>query len=275
MPRNLMKKLLLLALALFLSIPMSCTGMAYIKNIFYPQEPTQKTAEAIKPQVAVIYISNEPDFKQLAINLTEAAKNNEIMAILLMIDNSGGNVGTFSLIHDLVKKIRTIKPVVSLITGGAYSCGYMLASATDYIIAPSGSEIGCIGTIVEIQRWKDAKKTGDIEATLGVEIFHGGEFKAISNPYNELTDKDRDYIQSIAEQSYDYFLKVVAENRNLSLENYKEWAEGKIFIASKALKLGLIDEIGTIFEAEDKIIELIRQKNPDSAFDKEMIQLAF
>ena len=121
--------------------------------------------------MAVISIPYEPDLDQIASSLAQAAKNNEILAILLKIDNDGGDIGCFSFIHDLIRKIRTIKPVVSIITGNACSCGYMLASATGYIIAPSGSDIGCIGTILEIEKFSNPKQTGDVEATLEWNYF--------------------------------------------------------------------------------------------------------
>jgi protease-4 len=170
----------------------------------------------------------------------------------------------------LIKKTSTKKPVVALVAGWANSCGYMIASAADYIFAHSFSELGCIGVVQELAKYKEVKVTGNVEAKMDVELFTAGQFKAIFNAYKELSDEDRAHIQEGIEKGYQQFLNLVSQNRNLERNEYKNWAEAKIFIAPQALELGLIDEIGTIFEAEAKILELIRQRNPDCVFDNEL-----
>ena len=59
----------------------------------------------------------------------------------------------------------------------------------------------------------------------------------------------------------------MARNRNLSIDNHLDWADAKIFMGHEALKLGLVDEIGTLLDAEQKILELIKQKTSDTVFD--------
>lgn len=267
------------ALILLLLSGIPLIGMDYFKNLFYQPMITtgnvipQPAITAVKPLIANIVINNDINFSQTMHELQSAANNPNVHGILLLIDNGGGSVGHFSVLHDIVKKVATYKPVVGLITGYAFSGGYLVASACDYLICPSCTEVGSIGTIWEVTKYKDAKMTGNLEAQLDVEIIHAGEYKALSSPYKVLSDNQRVYMKTHTEKLYQQFVKAVAQNRKLDSNNFKEWADAKIFISPEALQLGLIDEIGTIFEAEDKLRELISARNPDCAFEKEISYL--
>jgi protease-4 len=163
--------------------------------------------------------------------------------------------------------VTTIKPVVSLIAGSALSCGYLIASASDYIIAPSCGDIGNIGVLQMIQRFENPKIASDIVAGLDMKVFQAGEFKTLTNPYSKkLSENDKKYIQDELNKVYKQFLLLVAHNRGLHVKNHKVWADGRIFIPSEAISLGLIDKIGTAFEAEEKLCELIRKKNPAQTY---------
>lgn len=273
-----MKKFLLL-LTMF-GISFSSFGLEFSKEYsdqnVIPTIAAEKIAETqlIKPGMGVIYINPQVDFKQVMSSLVQATKNKEIFGILLIVDCNGGDMGAFSALHDLIKKITEIKPVVSLVIGSALSAGYLAIAATDYIVAQMLSGLGCIGVITEIQKYKEVTLKGNLEADLDVEIIYDGEFKAIWHPYKKLSDKERKYVQEYNTKYYQIFLKIVAQDRKLSLADFAEWAEGKLFIADEALQLGLIDEIGTIFEAESKMLELIHKKNPDIRFDTEISQVA-
>ena len=229
----------------------------------------QQLPKVVKPKIAVFSLVDDFDTTQLMLNLVEVAKNKDIAAILLNIDNTGGGIEKYSAVHDLVKKIRMKKPVVGLVIGSAMSGGYMIASATDYIIAQSGSSIGSIGVVIELPKYKEPKMTGNLDAKLEIELFSEGQYKTIFNPYHTLSDSDRAYLKSQGKKAYNLFLKLVSENRNIDIKDYQEWADAKLHLASEALNLGLIDEIGTIFEAEAKLIELIRKKNADIVYENE------
>lgn len=259
-----MNKYAIYGIISFLCISMLPTSLCADEGIAV-QEPAfvhEELRPVLKPKVAVIYLMNEFDFKQVTLDLVEAAKDKEIEGILLIIHHYGGAMDTFSALHDVIKRITTIKPVVGLVSGSALSCGYLLASATDHIIVHSCSEIGNIGVSHVIQKYRNPKLVGELEAKIDVEVFQAGEFKTLYNTYSkELTDQDRKYIKEQLDKVYKQFLRIIANNRNLSMEDYKLWAEGKSFLAPEALQLGLVDEIGTIFEAIQKMLELIGKRN--------------
>jgi len=228
-----------------------------------------KQAEVMpnKANVAVIELVDPINFKDSVVHLISAAKNPAVDGVVLMINCGGGSTGAFSVLHDHIKKLATLKPVVALVGESAGSSGYLITSAADYIIASGCSNLGCIGTVWEIATYKNPKYKGNnLEAGIDVEQFNAGEFKSVGSPYHPLSNKDKEYIKKYIARIYQYFLETVAANRKLDMKKYKEWAEAKLFISPDALKLGLIDAIGTFFEAEEKVLELICKRNPEKTF---------
>lgn len=262
-----MKKVVVVIALLYL--PISAFSVRdYLPTILHKEEVA---IESIMPKVAVIYLDEALDFKKTANNLVSAAKNKEILGIVLIINNFGGSVGAYSVIHDLIKKVSTIKPVISLICQGAYSCGYMVASASTYIFAHSLSDVGNIGVLSEITRYKNPKVKTNLIADMNVELLQAGEFKTLHMYYaKDLLPHEKEYLQDILDQTYQKFLEMVARNRNLDITQYKEWAEGKTFIAPEALRLGLIDEIGTIFDVQQKMLSLITKKNSNVTYSDDI-----
>lgn len=266
-----MKKII--AVLLLASVTTNVFGMEYLKNLFQSNVvPAQSSqTKPIKARIEVISLIDPIDFQQASLNLIATAKNNKIAGIILIIHSGGGPAGSFSVLHDLIKRISTIKPVIALVAGCACSGGYLIASAADYIFAHSFSEVGSIGVIIEATKFKNAEVTGDVKAKIDVELFTAGKFKGLFNPYKTLSEEDRAYIQKMIEADYRQFLMLISKNRNLNIDEATKWADAKIFNAPEALELGLIDEIGTIFDAECKILELVRQRNPNCLFDNNIV----
>lgn len=223
-----------------------------------------KSQQQMRSKVMVIEMYDPVDFKKCGVQLFLAKKDANIVGVILTVDSRGGGAGDFSVIHDMVKKLTETKPVVCLIMGAACSAGYMVASAGTVIMAHTFSEIGSIGAFIGIDRYKKTRvKDAKIKADLTVEIVKAGEFKNLYNPFlPELTEAQRAFIQAELMKRYDAFIDLVAQNRSLKKEDYHVWAEGKEFDAAEALKLGLIDGIGTIFHAEEMIKGIVLERNP-------------
>lgn len=276
-----MKKLLLACATL------SCSAISMSDLLFFfrkkpaaqvvqpaPQQPA--VSAKIKPKVATFYINDEISFKSTIGSLVIAAKDPNIKGILLIIDNSGGAMGSYSTIYDTLKKIKKLKPIVGLINGSAYSCGYMVACATDYLIAHSFSNIGSIGVRLDIQKYKNYKLHDKSQADVVFDILQAGRYKTLTSTTTpELTPEEREYLVDGLNVLYKKFIALVAHDRNINPEKYEQWAEGKIFEADEAKGLGLIDEIGTIFEAEQKLIELIKARNADINWDNEIESIEY
>jgi protease-4 len=253
-------------LFLFLNAGLSAeNGVVTEANAIDQSQPAVVMIQPHNPAVAVFDFNDEMNFKAFIIDLIKAAKNPTIKGILFIIDNCGGRSVTFGCLHDMIVAIKKDKPVVGFVCGIAYSGGYHTASAMTYLIAGNFSDIGSIGVTRTIKHYRNKKiKDGNVDADLQTEFFSAGRYKATGNYYAaDLSQEERNYIQNEVEKCYESFKASVAQNRNLDLSLAEQWAEGKLFSGPEALQLGLIDEIGTLLDAERKLIELIQLKNPE------------
>jgi protease-4 len=251
-------------LFLLLTIPSFSYGI--FDSIFAPEIEEK----ALTPTVAILYINDKVSTKKTMASLVSIAKNPDIHAILFMVNCSGGKSTEFVLLQDLIKTMTKFKPTIGFITGVAFSGGYMVASALDYIFAQSGAQIGSIGALLERQIFKDAKLMGAIESNFEVIVFQAGTFKGLMTPYKNISNTEKEALQSYVDRVYEQFVDIVSINRKLTRAEYPQWAEGKIFLADQARALGLIDELGTIFDVEEKIVSLIKERNPGKSFENDL-----
>jgi len=86
---------------------------------------------------------------------------------------------------------------------------------------------------------------------LKVFILQAAETKAMGAADLELTDEQRDILQSLVDEAYEQFVEIVAEGRKMTVEEVKRIADGRILSAKQALELNLIDEIATYDEVKE------------------------
>lgn len=124
----------------------------------------------------------------------------------------------------------------------AFSAGYWLMAGCDELSGSRMAEFGSIGTLLILATYANTEENMGVTFT----VIKEGEFKAVGNPYEGLTEKDKTYLQKNLRETNAFFLEHVAANRNLPLADTSAWAEGQTFYAAKAVKLGLIDRVATL-----------------------------
>ncbi|MEX0940855.1 MAG: signal peptide peptidase SppA [Candidatus Babeliales bacterium] len=188
--------------------------------------------------------------------LKQFFKNTNIKAILLKIESPGGAAGSSEAIANEIEimKRESPKPIVTLCENLCTSGSYYIASTTDYIIAPPSALIGSIGTKIPYQfKLNDFLKHFNIKYI----PIKSGEYKDSTDPFAEITSEQIAQLQSVTDDSYQNFIEHVAKNRSqVMLDNAKEWANGKLFTARQALKLGLINEVGSQTNAINQLKKL-------------------
>ncbi len=170
--------------------------------------------------------------------MNRAQEDGSVKAIVVDINSPGGSVVASEEIAKAIKSSK--KPVVAWMGEMATSGAYYAASAADYIIADNASIVGSIGVIwimPEVSRLLE--KLG-----INITVVKAGEFKDFGSGYRGMRPEEREMIEAITSEIYDQFLSEVASNRNLSKDYVKSVAEGKIYTATKAKELKLIDEVG-------------------------------
>lgn len=171
--------------------------------------------------------------------LDEASDDPRIKAVVLRV-NSGG--GTATAGEEMAAYVRDFdKPIVVSSASINASAAYEISSQTDYIYVAKSTEIGAIGTAMELT---DLSGLLDM---LGVdmEVITSAESKDSSYGFRPLTDEERAYYQQMIDQINEVFVENVALGRDMSVEEVRELATGLSFTGIDAVENGLADEIGT------------------------------
>ncbi len=184
--------------------------------------------------------------REIVSELQTVAENRSVKAIVLRVDSPGGGVAASQEIYEEVKSISdTIKPIVVSMGSLAASGGYYVSCGATRIVADPGTITGSIGVIAMFPNYaKLMTKLG-----LQMDVIKSGKYKDSGSPFRPMTEQDMKYFQGVVDNSYEQFLNVVAENRKLPVDKLKKFADGRVFTGEQALKLGLIDTLGSFEDA--------------------------
>lgn len=176
------------------------------------------------------------------------------VGLMLYINSPGGEVTATDELSRAIKyyKQQTGRALYAYFGDMAASGAYWIGSCADKIIASPYCTTGSIGvtygTHIEIS---------ELLTKLGITVTEltAGENKSMGSMYSPLTDSQkRMYAEQLSEM-HDVFVQTVAENRDLTVSEVKKIADGRTFLASKALKYKLIDQIGYWEDAQRVMIE--------------------
>lgn len=186
--------------------------------------------------------------------VNEGNSNPNIKAILVEIDSSGGSPVAGEEIMRAFKESK--KPVIAFVRNMALSTAYLGATGADVIFVSRFSDVGSIGiTMSYLQNTEKNKKDGLEFVTLS-----SGKYKDSGSPDRVLTTEERQMFMRDINIGRDYFVELVAKNRNLSIEKVGSLADGSSLLGEMALKEGLVDKIGTFQDVRDYISEKIGEK---------------
>jgi protease-4 len=198
------------------------------------------------------------EVKQVIVNDLDRLKaldaitgDSNVKALLVAINSPGGTVvGGEALHHALVRAGDKI-PVVAIMGDLATSAGYMIAVASDHIVAREGTITGSIGVLFQ------TAEITDLLGKLGisVETIKSGPLKAEPSPFKKLTPEVRQATQSLVDDMFEMFVGMVASKRNMTPLKVRSLADGRVFTGRMALKEGLIDAIGGEREALNWLAE--------------------
>ncbi|MFZ3589435.1 signal peptide peptidase SppA [Bacillus sp. DJP31] len=182
---------------------------------------------------------NHRDFLKM---LDQAGEDKSVKGILIRVNSPGGGVVESAEIHSRITdlKERTKKPVYISMGSMAASGGYYIAAPADKIYASAETLTGSLGVIFQSLNYSGlAEKYG-----VKYETIKSGPYKDIMSPTREMTAEEREILQTMIDNSYDGFVKVISEGRDIPDSSVRKIADGRIYDGRQALDLGLIDEFG-------------------------------
>lgn len=183
--------------------------------------------------------------EELLERLEKMRESRSVKGVILSINSPGGTTAGGEAIFDQVRKLAADKPVVAQVGTLAASAGYMIAAASDHIVARKSSIVGSIGVLIQFP-----DVTGLMDK-IGVKLeeVKSSPLKAEPSPFNPTTDEERAMLRSMILDSYDWFVGLVAERRPLTRSEATALADGSIFTGRQALQKKLVDELGGESEA--------------------------
>jgi signal peptide peptidase SppA len=186
----------------------------------------------------------DTSYNQIRRSLIEAATHSDVQSIVLNIDSGGGTPNGLSDVGDMVRQITASGIPVHAYSGGIMaSAAYWLGSSATRVHCGETANVGSIGVISIHKEYTDAFKKDGIKVT----VFRAGEEKALSNPYEKLTEKARENIQAQIDALYDVFVTRIAEYRLVTPDFVRtHMADGREFIGQQAVDAGLADDITSL-----------------------------
>ncbi len=188
-------------------------------------------------------------------DLQKLAKDDDIKAVVMRVNSPGGSAVASEQIWHAIKMLKEKKPVVVSMGGYAASGGYMISAPANFIVAEPTTVTGSIGIFGLIPNVSEL-----VSEKLGITWDGVQTNKHSDYETNLVFTKDNEeelkYMQTYVDRGYDTFLGIVAEGRGMTKEQVHEIAQGRVWVATDALPIKLVDKIGSLDDAVKKAAEL-------------------
>lgn len=172
-------------------------------------------------------------------------KDNTIKAVVLRVNSPGGSVMASEKIRHELDLLGSEKPLVASYGDYAASGGYWISCGCSRIFSDATTLTGSIGVFSMIPEFsKITKKVGvSVES---VSSNKHGDLMSLMRPFDA---EETAYMQASVEDIYDRFVNLVATSRGMEPSRVDEIAQGRVWVGTDALGIGLVDEIGTLKDA--------------------------
>ena len=197
-----------------------------------------------RPVIGLIYLNDSIyayTARDMISQLDYARQHPEVRAVVLVMDSPGGTVVDTEAVYLELARLRQSKPVVTMAQGMIASGAFYLSVGTDYVVAGPSAIIGNIGVISQLppppEVYEDLASTG---------------------PY-KLFGSSRDAQLRSMEAIKQAFLQAVQLGRGERLQiGPQRLLTGEIWLGTEALRMGLVDEVGSVSQSVEKAADLAR-----------------
>lgn len=179
-------------------------------------------------------------------DLDKLANNDDVKAVVLRINSGGGSAYASEQMWRAIQLLKKKKPVVVSMSGMAASGGYYMSCGADYIVAEPTTLTGSIGIFGMIP-----DMSGLMTEKLGlhfdvVKTNQSSDFGAMGRGFNA---DEAMAMQNYVNRGYQLFISRVAAGRHLTTEQVDRIGQGRVWTGSQALKIKLVDQLGTLDDA--------------------------
>ena len=195
--------------------------------------------------------------KTTAEDLRKLADDDDVKAVVFRVNSGGGSANASEQIRHALKLIKEKKPLVVSMGGVAASGGYWISTPANCIFAEPTTITGSIGIFGLIPNF-----SGLVQDKLGV-TFDGVTTNKFSDYETDLvlgknTDEAMKYMQTYVDRGYQSFLDIVSEGRGLKPAQVDSIGQGRVWLATDAINIKLVDKLGSLDDAVKKAAELAK-----------------
>lgn len=214
-----------------------------------------QTVSKARRKIAIIYAEGEIidgyDKQEVAGDrfagiISSVRADSTVKAVVLRVASPGGSVVASEKIRTEIDLLRKVKPVIASYGNYAASGGYWISNSCDKIFSDKSTLTGSIGVFSMIPDF-----SGTAEKVFHVGVTNVGSSKH-SDMYSltrPLDAEETAFMQKSVDDIYEAFLENVSAGRGMDKAEIDEIAQGRVWTGSDALKIGLVDEIGTLADA--------------------------
>lgn len=191
-------------------------------------------------------------------DLEDLMNDDDVKAVVVRINSGGGDAYASEQMWHQMSELRKVKPVVVSMGDYAASGAYYMSAPASWIVAQPNTLTGSIGIFAVIPDF-----SGLVTTKLGVRF---DEVKTNRNstfgnlmarPFNA---EETAMLQASVNRGYNLFRQRVADGRHLTIESVEKIAQGRVWLATDALNIKLVDQLGGIDEAVKKAAQLAKLK---------------
>lgn len=208
-------------------------------------------------QEAGFFRSDAASASMVLSSIRRATHDPEVKAVILDIDSGGGSITASDVIYNALLEFKAAqqgRKVVAIFGDIAASGAYYVALPADKIIAHPTTITGSIGVLIQVLNIKGlGEKVGVKDVTI-----KSGRNKDLLNPFEDISEEQRAMLQEVIDEMHDRFVSLVSASRRMSKEEVADLADGRIFTASMAKDLGLVDQIGYWRDAVSAAAQLLK-----------------
>lgn len=192
-------------------------------------------------------------------DLEDLMNDDDVKAVVVRINSGGGDAYASEQMWHQMSELRKVKPVVVSMGDYAASGAYYMSAPASWIVAQPNTLTGSIGIFAVIPDF-----SGLVTTKLGVRF---DEVKTNRNstfgnlmarPFNA---EEKAMLQASVNRGYSLFRQRVADGRRLPVESVEKIAQGRVWLATDALNIKLVDQLGGIDDAVKKAAELAKLKD--------------
>lgn len=221
--------------------------IAGLALVIYTATPSDGVAMLARDRIAILPLRGVITQNHRVLReLREYRDDGSIKGYVLWINSPGGEVAPSQAIYGELAQVRDEGyPVVAAIGSLGASGAYYAALGADSVLVMPGSLVGSIGVLMEFP------VVDELLDKVGVqfEIVKSSEHKDIGSPYREISDTERELLQTVVDDVYGQFVDAIVEERGLPRDSLLRIADGRLLSGRLAVQYGLVDREGSLSDA--------------------------